>query len=222
MPFSPLPKTFLEDLHERRHGRVVELGCGDGRLRDLLRAAGAAPVCLDRRPPSAGSVADLVADAGALPFPDGGISFLVAANLLRHLWPRLRPAVVPSSWQRCLARSGRLFILEDEPLAAPAAARHYRDLQVFLHQLAPWGRGPLLPRHAFEQALADVPDSPGKWRLGSQENRWPADPQVVLEMLRGTDQEPRGEAARLTAAISADGLSYGRCWWACWEPEVTR
>ena len=53
----------------------------------LLAAAGARPWRVDHRSPRAGTVADIVADALAPPLVPGSIRFLVAANLLRQLWP---------------------------------------------------------------------------------------------------------------------------------------
>jgi len=219
MPFSPLPKTFLEDLHSRRLGRVVELGCGDGQFTALLKAEGASPLCVDRSPRVSGSVADLVADALELPLKPGSVQFLVAANLLRHLWPLPTLAPVPAAWLNCLAPGARLYILEDEPAGDPPAARNYRDLQAFLARVVLSGRGPLLPRMAFEAALAEAPASrhPGRWILASQENRWPVNTKAVLTMLAGDKERSAGDADRLMRSITRHGLSYGTYWWACWQ-----
>jgi hypothetical protein len=237
MPFSPLPKTLLEDLHQRRQGCVVEVGCGDGGLSRLLEAEGARPWRVDRRHPDTGSVADLVADVCDLPLIPRRVDLLVAGNLLRHLWPLGGAAAVPGDWQDCLAPGGCLYILEDEPVAQPAAARNYRRLQDFLARLLPETRRPLLSRSTFLAALTAVGSEVGEWSLGVETNHWPADPQAALSMLRGEsvpgrsadlpDATPaaggrlRGEAQRLVEAIEKHGLSYGPYWWARWRPEVT-
>ena len=220
MPFSPLPKTFLEDLHRYRRGRVVELGCGDGRFTALMAGAGVRPLCIDRRPPYVGTVADLVADATALPLADGSVDVLVAGNLLRHIWPLSHDSPVPSGWQCCLATEGRLYVFEDEPADTPLAVRHYRDLLIFLTRFSGVGRRPLLPRRTFEAALATGPQRSGCWRLGWQDNHWPVDIAAIQGLLRGNGRKLTGEAQRLASAIDRDGLSYGIYWWACWIPEA--
>ena len=234
MPFSPLPKTFLEDLHRRLQGCVVELGCADGQFSRLLQAEGVCPWRLDQRAPTAGSVADVVADALCLPLAPASVDLLVAANLLRHLWPLAEHRPAPPSWQQCLAPGGCLYIFEDEPLQQPAAARNYWRLQSFLARLLPESRRPLLPRSEFTGRLPLKGCSRGQWRLGYQQNSWPADPKAALALLRGEGdpgvdaaerafprgQKAAGEAHRLIADIARDGLSYGTYWWARWSPEA--
>jgi SAM-dependent methyltransferase len=220
MPFTPLPKTFLEDLRRHRAGLVVDLGCGQGDFGRLLQAEGVRPLGIDRRRPGSGTVADLVADAVDLPLGRHRVDLLVAANLLRQLWPLPGGAAVPERWQDCLAPGGRLYILEDEPVANPAPARNYRDLQDFLARLNPWGRGPLLPLAEFRQACDRCPRPGGRWQVGLQENEWPVDPAPVASLLRTPDGDAAPEAQRILAAIEKTGLSYGTFWWARWIPEA--
>lgn len=215
---------------------MVEVGCGEGNLSRLLQAAGARPWRLDRRPPVSGSVADVVADANRLPLTAESVDFLVAGNLLRHLWPLAEGGVVPGDWQRCLAPRGCLYILEDEPADRPPAVRNYRDLQAFLAQLVPESRRTLLARGTFARAIQACGAAGSGWILGLETNRWPADPQAALAMLRGESapgqrsrvadrashrhQQAVGEVARLIGAIERHGLAYGQYWWARWCPEV--
>ncbi len=221
MSFSPLPATFLDDLRARARGRgrVVELGCGDGRFTAVLSSAGAAPLRIDRLPPWRGSVADVVADARTLPLADGSCDLVVAANLLRSFWPPPNGAAVPEDWRRCLRPGGALWIFEDEGLARPAAARNYRDLQDFLARIDPWGRRPLLPSARFRARLG-AERAGGRWQLGRQRNTTAVgDREAVLRLLRGAGGAAGGEAARLEASILRNGLSYGVFWWARWSVE---
>ncbi|MFO7653146.1 MAG: class I SAM-dependent methyltransferase [Candidatus Krumholzibacteriia bacterium] len=207
---------FLDDLHAVRHGRVTELGCGDGRLAALLRERGVRPLLLDRRRPWQGTSAEVVADACRPPLRAGGWNLVLAASLLRHVH-RPRPGEpVPRPWADLVAPGGSLWVFEDEPLSRPRPARNYRDLQGFLSRVVA-GRRPLLSRREFAAACRD---GRGTWRLGSQENRWPVDTAAVLQLLRGTGPVSAGEAERLCTAIASHGLSYGRFWWARWSPEV--
>jgi SAM-dependent methyltransferase len=218
MPFSPLPKTFLEDNRRLGSGTVVELGCGDGSFARLLRGAGARPWLLDRRHPRTGSAAGIVADAQDPPLPDGCVDLLVAANLLRHLAPPTRRRPVPPAWRALVRPGGCLYIFEDEPCAAPAAARNYRDLQVHLARIAPEWRRPLLAARTFARCCAAERDATGEWSFGRRRNKWPSNPDAVLRFLGGTDAEPDGgEAQRLSEAIAASGLDYGFYWWARWQ-----
>lgn len=218
MSFSPLPATFLDDLRWARGRTVVELGCGDGRFTAVLRRHGARPVGLDRRRPAAGSAAAVVADARRLPLREGSVALLVAANLLRQLWPLPGRAAVPADWQRCLAPGGRLWVFEDEPTARPASARNYRDLQAFLARLDVWSRRPLLARAEFLRCLGGGPAA-DRWRCDAAANaERPGDLGPLLAGLESGGDE--GEGRRLAAAIRRHGLAYGDFWWARWQGEA--
>jgi hypothetical protein len=219
MSFTPLPKTFLEALRRCRSRRAVELGCADGRFSEVMADLGAAPLRVDRRSPWHGSAAELVADATALPLRDRSVALIACANLLRMIWPPARGRPVPTDWRRCLATGGKLFIFEDEPLAAPPPARHYRDLQRLLAQLDPARRRALLPRARFERTVAADSHGGGAWQLGWGTNAWPVDAERVAGWLEASIVAGHGEGSRLAAAIRKDGLSYGRYWWACWTAE---
>jgi len=219
MPFSPLPATFLDDLRRLAPAGVLELGSGDGRLTALLRATGARPWTLDRAGPLAGARPHVRADALQPPLR-GRFGLVVAGNLVRHLWPRIRDAG-PTTWRGLVAPGGALWILEDEPMLEPAPAAHYARLQELLARLQPGQHGPLLPRRRFAHASARW-TWPGRWELGEQANTWPQDRDRVVAWLGSGDPAAGGEVARLQDAIARDGLACGRMWWARWTPEEAR
>jgi len=223
MPFSPLPRTFLDDLIRHATGRVVELGCGDGAFARLLAPVGLRPLLLDRRRPIAGSAAGVVADALHPPLPPASVQLLLAANLLRHVARPGPGRPVPPVWRELVAPGGSLYIFEDEPADAPAAVRNYRDLQAYLAGVAPGQRRPLLSARDFRRACGDGKgpgDVAGAWTFGCERNTWPSDAPAVLRMLAGGGRvEAGGAAARLQSAIAASGLDYGYYWWACWHRE---
>ena len=45
------------------------------------------------------------------------------------------------------------------------------------------------------------------------DNRWPLDAAAVMTMLASGRPAPGRTAARLLAAIGANGVAYGRQWW---------
>ncbi len=222
MSFCPLPKTFLERLRAARPCRIVEIGAGDGGFAAVLGGHGASPWRIDRRPPWTGSAAQVVGDARELPLGEGTVDLLIAANLLRHVWPPPRGEAVPAEWLRCLAAGGKLYIFEDEPTARPRAARNYRDLQDFLAAVDPATRRPLLPRARF-LARAAPGRTGSRWEWGVHPNLQPVrSPDSVIAWLRGGGGEAEGQAQRLAAAIARHGLAYGDYWWACWTAEGGR
>jgi SAM-dependent methyltransferase len=213
MPFDPLPESLSELCRPpfAADFRAVELGCGDGRLLGLLRRKGLPCTGLDRLPRAAGSMADVVGDACRPPFLPGSIDLLVAGNFVRHLLPRRPDGAFLREWLGLLRPGGSLFVLEDEP-GGGAAAANYRDLQAFLARLDPLGRGPLVSADAFRQALP--PDLAATVRDGGvMDNRWPLDAAAVMTMLASGRPAPGRTAARLLAAIGANGVAYGRQWW---------
>jgi hypothetical protein len=217
MSFTPLPPTFIDDLERQSGLGVLELGSGDGVLTEVLRRHGVQPVTLDRRPAAVGCQAAVCGDALRPPFAHG-FGLVVAGNLLRHLWSGLEPAG-PAAWRDLVAPGGALWILEDEPAAAPASARHYRDLHGLLARLHPDGRGPLLSQRRF-QAHRRRWNWPGVWLEGIQENRWPAKAEQIIDWLAAGVPVTDGEVSRLIEAIRTDGLSYGNFWWARWQAEA--
>lgn len=214
MPFDPLP-TILADfcsLPDAARLRAVELGCGDGRLLALLRGRGLPCLGLDRTPRAAGSVADVVGDALFPPLRPASLDLVIAANLVRHLWPAAPGAPFLAVWLELLRPGGSLLILEDEPVGAPPAAARYRDLQAFLARVAPDARGPLLAASAFRRGLPPALAA-RVVACGGGDNAWPQDAAAVVAMLRRGRPQPGGEADRLATAITADGLACGRQWW---------
>jgi len=222
MPFTPLPATFVEDLRPfgpLRAGchEVLELGSGDGLFADLLRREGVEPVTLDRRRRATGAAPVICGDALEPPLR-ARFRVVVAANLLRHLWPRVR-ANGPRRWRDLVAPDGCLWIFEDEPLANPPAARHYRDLQALLAGLDPRTRGPLLASGEFRRQRCRW-DWTGRWRDGTAVNHWPLSAPRIVEFLSAGLTGADGDAARLVAAIGRDGVTCGRYWWSRWQPEA--
>ncbi|MEZ4389322.1 MAG: class I SAM-dependent methyltransferase [Candidatus Krumholzibacteriia bacterium] len=218
MPFSPLPATFLEDLARCGPGEVLELGSGHGAFTAVLAELGCRPVTLDRAGLWRGEGPDVVGDALAPPLRTR-FRVVVAANLVRHLWPRLKPSG-PGVWQDLVAPGGSLWLLEDEPCKRPQAARNYRDLQDLLAALQPLVRGPLLPQRAFLSASRGWP-ARGTWTAGQTANTWPADVEAVEAMLLAGRPAPGGPVASLLDSLARVGLSYGRYWWARWIPEAS-
>lgn len=221
MSFSPLPAIFLEDLALIAGRPAVEVGCGDGRFSAVLQTHGVRPWRFDRRAPRRGTIAQVAAEARALPLADGSVALLVAANLLRHLWSARGGEALPEAWHRCLAPDGRLWIFEDEPVSRPPAARHYRDAMTLLARLDPQGRRPLLSLGQFLGRL-DAAGRRNGWQHGMAGNEMTIDaPEALAVLLAGEGGDTRAPGARLAAAIRRDGLSYGPYWWARWTREGT-
>ena len=216
MPFCPLPATFADDIRRLAGRGVLELGSGDGTMTRLLADLGADPVTVDRRPAAAGCPARIRGDVLAPPLR-GGFGVVVAANLLRHVWPAVRRGG-PEAWRDLVAPGGCLWILEDEPAALPPPVRHYRDLQDLLARLDPVHRRPLLASSEFQRCRRRW-NWPGRWRDGDQANAWPVDADGVVAWLAQGGRTAGGEVDELCRAIAADGLAYGRAWWSRWRPE---
>lgn len=94
VPFYRLLAAEAADDLERRYGplagrKIADLGCGPGFYTDALRALGAEVIPVDNdleemtyagEPPEGA----LVADATALPLPDGELDGVLCSNLLEH------------------------------------------------------------------------------------------------------------------------------------------
>ena len=87
-PFYSWLADELATALERRHGSLagrtlIDLGCGPGYYTAALRARGATVIAIDN---DAGGLPEgaLVADAEALPVPDGAADGVVCSNLLEH------------------------------------------------------------------------------------------------------------------------------------------
>jgi len=217
MSFSPVPATFTDDLRRSAPLGVLELGSGDGSFTTKIREAGCDPVTLDRRVWPRGP-RPRIRGAALQPPLRRRFDVVVAANLLRQLWSAL-PSQGPVAWRDLVAPGGSLWIFEDEPLAAPPMARHYRDLQALLARDRATERRPLLSLAEFRRRR-DTWVWPGTWQQGIAPNRWPAATGEVTAWLASGRPAPQSEMARLLAAIERDGLSYGDYWWACWRPEA--
>jgi len=196
---------------------VLELGSGDGTFTSVLYDQGADPLTLDRGAAAMGIRARIRGDALAPPlrcrFP-----VVVAANLLRHLWPEVG-GEGPGVWRELVAPGGSLWILEDEPGKTPDPVRNYRDLQSLLARLDPTARGPLLARHRFE-ARSETWNWGGAWSGGEVVNEWSVTAGDIAAWLESGVTEAGGEVDRLARAIRRGGLGYGRYWWARWQSEA--
>jgi SAM-dependent methyltransferase len=91
-PFYTWLADELAATLERRHGslagcRLVDLGCGPGYYTAALRARGAEVIPVDNSDHELGDAPPegaLLADAEALPLPDGTVDGVVCSNLLEH------------------------------------------------------------------------------------------------------------------------------------------
>lgn len=214
MSFTPLPKIFTDSCLDLTAStpRILELGCGDGRFRDVMADHDIFSWGLDRLGPQTGTVADLVGDALTPPVACGSLDVLVVPNLLRHLIPAGGGLKFMAGWLDLLKPGGSLFIFEDEPATEPAGALHYRDLQEFLSRLMPESRGPLLSLADFKVRMAHESLS-CVWKFGLLRNTQTLDAEAVLGFLDpGADSS--GEPGRLRTAIGRDGLDCGDFWWA--------
>jgi SAM-dependent methyltransferase len=214
MSFTPLPKTFTDLCLDPEISlpRILELGCGDGRFREILTGRGIISLGLDRMGPHFGTVADVVGNALLPPVAAGSLDLLVAANLVRHLAPADPSLGFLTRWLLLLKPGGSLFIFEDEPGNSPVGVARYGDLQDFLCRLMPESRGPLLPLAEFQARVSALQSSAG-WDYDLVRNRQTINTDAVLEML-GQGGEPVGEPGDLMKAIGRDGLDPGCFWWA--------
>ncbi len=110
----------LLSLLPRPAGRALDLGCGEGRLSRVLRAAGYAVTGVDASPTMVRLAAShdhgqpvLLADAAALPFRDGMFDLVVAYMSLHDI--DAMPAAVAEAG-RVLRRGGRLCAAIPHPL----------------------------------------------------------------------------------------------------------
>jgi SAM-dependent methyltransferase/predicted O-methyltransferase YrrM len=89
--YTWLAEELADDL-ERRHGSfagrtLLDLGCGPGYYTAALRARGATVIPIDNSAEELGPAPPegaVLADAGALPLPDGEADGVVCSNLLEH------------------------------------------------------------------------------------------------------------------------------------------
>lgn len=81
-------QTLVRAVAEVHPTRVLDVGCGDGRLASLFAAPEVA--CVDASPPAVEQAAERgldaqVADARELPFPDGSFDVVTCNHMLYHL-----------------------------------------------------------------------------------------------------------------------------------------
>jgi len=219
MSFTPLPTSFIDHLSrlDADTDTVLELGSGEGRFSRRIAELAGGCLRLERRHPATGVVCDLVGDARFPPVRVGSVAVVVAANLVRHLAPRHRLGDWIAMWRRLLRPGGALFVLEDDPDPAVAAERNFRDLQTFLARLLPESRGSLLSWDRFRQLVGAEVGANG-WTFGHDQNRELIDAAAVVRLIDGGRGRLTGAEAALSRAISAEGITPGRYWWACVGP----
>jgi len=112
---------------------VLDVGCGAGFVAIHLAREGYRVVAIDiaasslavgRRHDSSGRVLWQLADAAALPFPDGSFDAVCLFDLLEHVE---RPASVVSAAARVLVPGGLLFISYLQPQLALVASRERKN-----------------------------------------------------------------------------------------------
>ena len=147
-------------------GRVADVGCGTGRALPALRAAvgpGGVVLAVDvtvemlrsaRRHGRDREATLLLADAGALPLPDGALDGIFAAGLVSHLHD---PVPGLAELARVTREGGRLALFHPSGREA-LAARHGRTLEPD-EPLAPAVLGPLLAATGWRlDRYDDAPD----------------------------------------------------------------
>ena len=213
MSFDPLPAPLIEALDRSPPGRVVELGCGDGRLIRIMAGHRAWMLGVDRARQPGADFPFVIGDAARPPLRAGAWDVVILANFLRHLPEAALPAELWYSWLDLLGAGGGLFVLEDEPAAGPGPAWNYMRLQTLLAELP--GRGPLLPLAGFRRRCRRGPVRIAA--AGLQANRYPLDAAAVGEMLADGAPPPGSTAAKLAADVAREGIAPGSYWWARME-----
>ncbi|MCE5295987.1 MAG: class I SAM-dependent methyltransferase [Euryarchaeota archaeon] len=99
-------------------GRVLELGCGNGKTVDALRSAGIEPICIDisrnaltecAKAAGPGAIVLVEADVTSLPFADGIFDSVVCFHLLEHLLIGERKKA-SMEIARVMRKGGRLYV----------------------------------------------------------------------------------------------------------------
>jgi SAM-dependent methyltransferase len=202
MSFWPFPKTLLAELKAAAGlGPAVELGVGDGRLAARLRSAGIPILGADRVPPC-----DLRLDATALPFARASLGLVVAGNLLRHLPPPAREAVVLEA-ARALKPGGVALLLEDHPAGRNAAETNYRRTLELLAAVDP-SRGAALDLAVVVEALPRGLFEVG-WSGEVENGERPRQPELPLDWAAVRPGVPAGLVAGLRRDVLEQGMEYG-------------
>ncbi|MFA5314269.1 MAG: class I SAM-dependent methyltransferase, partial [Methanomassiliicoccales archaeon] len=99
-------------------GRVLELGCGNGKTVSALRSIGIEPICIDisrnaltecARAAGPGAIVLVEADLMSLPFADGTFDSVVCFHVLEHLLSDDRKKA-SMEIARVLRKGGRLYV----------------------------------------------------------------------------------------------------------------
>ncbi|HUZ20309.1 MAG TPA: class I SAM-dependent methyltransferase [Acidimicrobiales bacterium] len=133
--------------------RVLEVGCGTGRLLAEMTERGAMAIGLDREPAMAELATRrtrapvLRADAGALPFPEASLDAVVAVALLEFV---ADPAGVMAELCRVTRPEGRV-VIGALNVRSPWGMAHRRGLR-----RTPWTAARFLARHELRALAAPV------------------------------------------------------------------
>lgn len=88
--YEPVQRKRAETIVRRAHGRVLDVGGGDGQIAAMMERGGAQVTVVDISPRRCGRARDqqlaaVTADACALPFSDDTFDTVVIAETLEHL-----------------------------------------------------------------------------------------------------------------------------------------
>lgn len=203
MSFWPFPKTLLDELSTGLAlGPGVELGSGDGRLRDRLGVVGVPLIAADL----VGSC-DVRLDATRLPLQSDAFGLVVAGNLMRHLDASGRQRLLRES-ARVLRNGGRLLLLEDDPQARNPAELNYRRTLELLARVD-------TTRGAALDLTSIVADRPADLELNIWSETLENEEQIQnvfapLDWLVAQGRIAPAELEAQRAEVARHGMQYGR------------
>jgi SAM-dependent methyltransferase len=131
IPYNSLLRNLKSLIKPQRNARILDAGCGDGRLIRELRGSGALLFGVDRSAQalrfaaafSPGAILSMQ-DLGALAFKDESFSTIAMIETLEHINPSAVPGVIDEV-RRILITGGRLICTVPTHLH-PRPPKHYR------------------------------------------------------------------------------------------------
>jgi len=226
MPTEDHPLPLCETLAALEAGRVLDVAAGVGQFtRALVDCLGAfeeivgvdiSPQAVERANASLDErgVSFEVADAAALPYPDGRFDTVVLANSLHHLKDL---EVVASEIRRVLTPGGRWILLEMHDDASTPASRNAVDLHLWAAALDR-ARGqyhdPVFSRERLLRLLNELGLHDARileWQTDDAPEDRDGIVKIIRTVLRHADGLPEEEtltteAERLIARIRAEGM----------------